>query len=79
VSSVTDNSGGDYTVNFTTAMPDVNYSCSGSAQQSTGGGRGDFIVGLHSTAQTTSTRRISCVDQGGNVFDGIVVNLQVFR
>lgn len=26
VSSITDNATGDYTVNFTTAMPDVNYS-----------------------------------------------------
>ena len=30
VSSILDNGAGDYTVNFTTAMPDVNYSCVGS-------------------------------------------------
>lgn len=29
VSSITDNGVGDYTVNFTTAMPDANYSVSG--------------------------------------------------
>ena len=29
VSSITDNGVGDYTVNFTTAMPDDNYTCSG--------------------------------------------------
>lgn len=29
VSSITDNGVGDYTVNFTTAMPDANYTCSG--------------------------------------------------
>ena len=29
VSSITDNGTGDYTVNFTTAMPDVNYSALG--------------------------------------------------
>ena len=38
VSSITDNATGDYTVNFTTAMPDVNYSsamtCSGAANSS---------------------------------------------
>ena len=28
VSSITDNGTGDYTVNFTNAMPDANYSCS---------------------------------------------------
>ena len=31
VSSITDNGVGDYTVNFATAMPDVNYSVGGSA------------------------------------------------
>lgn len=34
VSSITDNGTGDYTVNFTTAMPDVNYSVSGTAGDS---------------------------------------------
>ena len=32
VSSITDNGTGDYTVNFTTAMPDANYSVSGTAK-----------------------------------------------
>ena len=31
VSSITDNGTGDYTVNFTTAMPDANYSATGSS------------------------------------------------
>lgn len=31
VSSITDNGTGDYTVNFTTAMPDANYSIAGTA------------------------------------------------
>lgn len=31
VSSITDNGTGDYTVNFTTAMPDTNYSVGGTA------------------------------------------------
>jgi hypothetical protein len=31
VSSITDNGTGDYTINFTNAMPDANYSLSGSA------------------------------------------------
>jgi hypothetical protein len=35
VSSITDNGTGDYTVNFTTAMPDVNYSLAGAAGQNT--------------------------------------------
>ena len=79
VSSITDNGTGDYTVNFTTAMADADYSCSGSAQQNTAGTRGDFYVGLHSTAQTTTARRISTVDSGGTATDALVVNLSVFR
>lgn len=77
VSSITDNGTGDYTVNFTNALPNANYACSGSAQQNTGGSRGDFFVGLHSTTQTTTTRRISCVDSGGTASDGVLVNLIV--
>lgn len=34
VSSITDNGVGDYTVNFTNALPDANYAASGSAQWS---------------------------------------------
>jgi hypothetical protein len=36
VSSITDNGAGDYTVNFTTAMPNTNYSCLVSAQETVG-------------------------------------------
>ena len=32
VSSITDNSAGDYTVNFTTAMPDINYCTTGATE-----------------------------------------------
>lgn len=37
VSSITDNGTGDYTVNFTTAMPDGNYALSGSGSANNGG------------------------------------------
>jgi hypothetical protein len=36
VSSITDNGTGDYTLNFTTAMPDGNYSFAGSGGNATG-------------------------------------------
>ena len=35
VSSITDNGTGDYTVNFTTAMPDANYAINVSSRQDT--------------------------------------------
>ena len=42
VSSITDNGTGDYTVNFTTAMPDANYTYTGLG---TGGGANYQIMG----------------------------------
>ena len=40
VSSITDNGTGDYTVNFTTAMPDVNYIVSANSTSDGGGWTG---------------------------------------
>jgi hypothetical protein len=44
VSSITDNGTGDYTVNFTTAMPDNSYAFSGGARIDAGGANADFPV-----------------------------------
>jgi hypothetical protein len=51
VSSITDNGTGDYTVNFTTAMPDTNYAITGLAQRSSSLGTSPFIKtgGTYST------------------------------
>ena len=43
VSTITDNGPGDYTVNFTTAMQDVNYSASTSAAYTASGATGAMI------------------------------------
>lgn len=41
VSSITDNGAGDYTVNFTTAMPNINYAiCFGTRNDAQGGATG---------------------------------------
>ena len=58
VTSITDNGTGDYTVNFTTAMPDANYCASFSIGQLTGGAsdRIPFINTL-----TSSTIRVYSV------------------
>jgi hypothetical protein len=46
VTSITDNGTGDYTVNFTTAMPDANYSFSANCRLDSGAANEDFpIVG----------------------------------
>ena len=65
VSSITDNGTGDYTLNFTTAMPNANYSVSGIV--------GDYgtinalrgIMVSSATAPTTSALRIvTCLSSG---------------
>jgi len=78
VSSITDNGTGDYTVNFTTAMPDANYSAvygrmiDGSAYP--GGGFASVATYL-STGFTLRPQR----DTGGNNIDSTIVTVAVFR
>ena len=58
VSSITDNGTGDYTVNFTTAMPDANYSVGGSIRNSIDGStvnRDNATHGLHVKGNTSPT------------------------
>ena len=60
VTSITDNGTGDYTVNFTTAMPDANYAAVGMASAASDGGL-DTLRGISlwgPTSITTSTARI---------------------
>ena len=53
VTSITDNGTGDYTVNFTNAMPDANYASTGSAQAQPGSY--DAFFQLTTTANPTSS------------------------
>jgi hypothetical protein len=83
VTSITDNGAGDYTVNFTTAMPDVNYSVSANAQ------RGDaYLVSAQpkgganwTDAASTSSIRVVLYNYTGGAagFDATTVNVSVFR
>ena len=79
VSSITDNGTGDYTVNFTTAMPDVNYSVV------TGGTRSDgvqsTILGLISsiTAPSTTVVRLLNKDDSGVTNDALYACVAILR
>ncbi len=44
VTSITDNGTGDYTVNFTTAMPDANYACIVTAGDTTAGATSAYVA-----------------------------------
>jgi hypothetical protein len=76
VSSITDNGTGDYTVNFTTAMPDANYSVLVGQQRQTAsssvGAQGGY-------SSTTSSTRITTYDTGFVLLDFQAVMIGVYR
>lgn len=76
VSSITDNGTGDYTVNFTTAMPDANYSTAATAFRSSLGSRG-CVVGP--VLQTASAVQINVNNDGGSAEDSTLVCVAIFR
>jgi hypothetical protein len=71
VTSITDNGVGDYTVNFTTAMPDVNFA--------------SFVTSVSasysniSNANTTTSIRIIIVAFTGASLDSALVSAAIFR
>jgi hypothetical protein len=73
VSSITDNSTGNYTVNFTTAMPDANYSAVGSVF--------DNGVACFASFTTSSVNVYTRLIQGasGPVDDYSIVSVSIFR
>jgi hypothetical protein len=76
VSSITDNATGNYTVNFTTAMPDANYVFTMSQ-----GGGANYISRTYedTSARTTTTIRFLTMDSGFNFANPIQVNCAIFR
>jgi hypothetical protein len=85
VSSITDNGTGDYTVNFTTAMPDANYSVAASAGpvgNSSATHIADLTVGGPGTgtAPTTTAVRVIAFSIPHNVgADALYANVTIFR
>jgi hypothetical protein len=81
VSSVTRNTTGDYTVNFTSAMPDINYSVATSITFPQYG----FYTATNNgsdtgtAAYTTGSIRVVSSRYGGGSVDGIVCTASVFR
>ena len=79
VTSITDNGTGDYTVNFTTALADANYSVAGIAGLDGTGGNTVSALKLYDnlTAPTTTAVRVTYV---GTAFtDAVRVCVQIFR
>jgi hypothetical protein len=74
VSSITDNGTGDYTANFTTAMPDVNYSVATNGSDLANSGRQSCPRAI-----ATGSVRIMTTDTPGLTVDYTYVSIAVFR
>ena len=75
VSSITDNGVGDYTVNFTNALPDANYAWAGVAAY-----QNVYLSWFDSTyTQSASSVRINARTSTNVSYDGFAVNFVAFR
>jgi hypothetical protein len=81
VTSITDNGTGDYTVNFTTAMPDANYAYTVDGREDEGGvlAWGALAVPARVAQTTSAFRIISEAINGGTSYDFNSVSLAIFR
>lgn len=79
VSSITDNGTGDYTINFTNAMPDANYAPAG-MNRDAGSWYGGVSISASAVPTTTALRVVSHNDSGtGSLQDSSNMNVAVFR
>ena len=86
ISSITDNSVGNYTINFTTAMADVDYSVglsatdNGTAGQTDGYAYGAWKRGANNSVFATTSLRIGIgYPITTTYYDQSIVNVQIFR
>lgn len=77
VSSITDNGTGDYTLNFTTAMPDADYSAVANAGQGT---NSDVSVCGYRETISTSAYRMKTIASNATVYvDAAYVGVTIHR
>jgi hypothetical protein len=80
VSSVVRNGTGDYTINFTTAMPDANYAFLGTSSDNSDDNVGPVAVGMKSSAYipSTTSRRFETAYANSNI-DSAWLHVAIFR
>ena len=78
VASVLRNGTGNYTVNFTTEMPDINFNTVGSTIGTQHSSYATFVCGQN-TANTISTVSVQVRNHSGAQYDHDVVNVAIFR
>ena len=79
VSSITDNGVGDYTINFTTAMPDANYSFSGFCNFPSASAAGILSFGNNFSMSAGSLRVKAANATTGGAQDAQYITVGVFR
>lgn len=81
VGSVTKNGTGDYTINFTTAMPDANYAAASYAHNNSDGSAWiRFVSGpANSVPKTASAFRITVVNVSWANVDTNQIDVEIFR
>jgi len=79
VSSITDNGTGNYTVNFTTAMPDANYSTLCNGRFTAGGSV--WFAGFtgNATYQGVSGVNVNSLTSSGSSVDALFFQVAIFR
>jgi hypothetical protein len=79
VSSITDNGTGDYTVNFTTAMPDANFTAVTTGGDTAAGTAARNYNTTIAAKATTSVEIVSALTSSGAVIDCPAIDVAVFR
>ena len=82
ISSVTKNGTGDYSVNFTNAMPDTYYTFEFGGRESTSGAiRSDIMIGVYrsTTSIGTTSLRMTTAYSDGTKYNAETVCASIFR
>jgi hypothetical protein len=70
---------GDYTINFTNAMPDANYASVGTFGDTTNAAIGTGSIALSTLAKNTGSVRVTQQSPGGTGFAGNRCSVVIFR
>ena len=75
ISSLTDNGTGNYTIAFTTALPDINYCVASCGQSSYSGNWGLDIWQKSGSIRSTTQFQVHCRDDGASTRDAVSLSL----
>ena len=78
VSSITDNATGDYTINFTNAMPDANFSVVSTANNVLDGSGLNTTVATYSVSTSTASVKTIAATTAA-LFDAVWISSAIFR